>query len=122
MKFRSETFGFTVKSVKGGRYVYFWHREASGQKIEKCLGPADKPETQRRKLQTELTYLKSLERELGERIQEAKQELDILGLPVDEEKSVHGRGTGRGTTAKGPVEGSVDGSREKRDEGQRKKI
>lgn len=76
-------YGFTEKTVKGKKYVYFW-RYDSGQKSELYIGRAGQVKTQRRALQTKLEYLQGLQQELSETIRKTEQELN--GLPEEKAK------------------------------------
>jgi hypothetical protein len=72
------TYGFTTKTVKGKKYVYFWKYAGTGRKAEQYIGPAGKAETQRKTLQVKLDYLEGLREEIAETIRQAKAELDRL--------------------------------------------
>lgn len=81
MKF---TFGFRVKSVKGKEYVYFWKYTGTGHKNERYIGPADKPATEKKRLQMELQYLTGLQEELTVRI--GKLNAELKEFPHEEAK------------------------------------
>ena len=71
MKF---TYGFTAKTIKGKKYVYFWKYTGTGRKTEMYVGPAGKPKTQRRALQVKLEYLQGLQEEITATIQQAQEQ------------------------------------------------
>jgi hypothetical protein len=75
MKF---TYGFTVKTVQGKEYVYFWRYDGTGRKLEQYIGRAGKPKTEKRRLEVEYAYLKSLREELDAKISQLEEQLQEL--------------------------------------------
>jgi hypothetical protein len=77
MKF---TYGFTVKTVQGKDYVYFWRYDGTGHKTEQYTGRAGKPKTKKRQLEVEYAYLKSLREELDAKISQLEEQLRELAV------------------------------------------
>jgi transposase len=75
MKF---TYGFTIKTVKGKEYVYFWRYMDTGRKAEQYIGRAGQAKTERKALEVKLVCLQSLQEEIAETIRQAKAELERL--------------------------------------------
>jgi hypothetical protein len=75
MKF---TYGFRTKTIKSKEYVYFWKYTGTGHKTEAYMGPAGKPATEKRALQTEIEYLEGLQNELSLRLQALREKLERL--------------------------------------------
>jgi hypothetical protein len=75
MKF---TYGFTVKTIRGKEYVYFWKYVGTGRKTEQYIGRVGKPQTRKRALQVKLAYLIGLQEEITCTIKQAEQELAEL--------------------------------------------
>lgn len=72
MKF---TYGFTIKTIQGKEYIYFWKYTGTGHKTEVYVGRAGKPKTETRKLKIKLQYLEGLQEEIAATIRQVKEQL-----------------------------------------------
>lgn len=66
----------TKKSVKGIEYLYFtYYDQKNGKKKEVYCGLASKPESKKKALNLEISYLMEQKKNLGEKVNKAENEL-----------------------------------------------
>jgi hypothetical protein len=70
--------GFCVKTIRRGRYLYFWHYEDRGgrrEQIEEYVGPAKDSRVREEVLRRVAAYAERARTEMGKFVQQAKVEM-----------------------------------------------
>jgi len=70
--------GYCVKTIRRGRYLYFWHYEDRGgrrEQIEEYVGPAKDSRAREEVLRRVAAYAERARTEMGKFVQRAKVEM-----------------------------------------------
>jgi len=70
--------GYCIKTVRRGRYLYFWHyenRRGHREQVEEYIGPATDPESRERVARKVAAYAERAKTEMGRFVEVARSEM-----------------------------------------------